>query len=154
MSGFYLLFSLVSRGIIDDFSPLLVSVVYCPFIHFFSPECSDLKDENILVLPLDLLERSSHEEKTKAVIDYFGRVSLLQFPKINPFITHLIKASFPCLKRVAHFIFKSHFRRNNHFLIVQFCPFSDRRSSEQWWPLAALSVRGDQLGCVSGPDGP
>lgn len=40
-------------------------------------ECSDLKDENILVLPLDLLERSSHEEKTKAVIDYFGRIDIL-----------------------------------------------------------------------------
>lgn len=57
----------------------MANVVFCAFfLSFISPECSDLKDENILVLPLDLLERSSHEEKTKAVIDYFGRVRLLQ----------------------------------------------------------------------------
>ncbi|KAM8737482.1 dehydrogenase/reductase SDR family member 7 [Acanthopagrus schlegelii] len=40
-------------------------------------ECSDLQDKDILVLPLDLLERTSHEEKTKAVIQYFGRVDIL-----------------------------------------------------------------------------
>uniref|UniRef100_A0A3Q3WLT5 Uncharacterized protein n=1 Tax=Mola mola TaxID=94237 RepID=A0A3Q3WLT5_MOLML len=40
-------------------------------------ECSNLQDENILVLPLDLLERSSHEEKTKAVIEYFGCIDIL-----------------------------------------------------------------------------
>ncbi|XP_030299263.1 dehydrogenase/reductase SDR family member 7 isoform X1 [Sparus aurata] len=40
-------------------------------------ECSDLQDKDILVLPLDLLERTSHEEKTKAVIQYFGRIDIL-----------------------------------------------------------------------------
>lgn len=40
-------------------------------------ECSNLRDEDILVLPLDLLERTSHAEKTKAVIQYFGRIDIL-----------------------------------------------------------------------------
>ncbi|KAM4542608.1 dehydrogenase/reductase SDR family member 7 [Odontesthes bonariensis] len=40
-------------------------------------ENSNLKDEDILVLPLDLLERTSHEEKTKTVIQYFGHVDVL-----------------------------------------------------------------------------
>ncbi|XP_041809917.1 dehydrogenase/reductase SDR family member 7 [Chelmon rostratus] len=40
-------------------------------------ECSDLQDEDILVLPLDLLERPLHEEKTKAAIQHFGRIDVL-----------------------------------------------------------------------------
>nr|XP_046268064.1 dehydrogenase/reductase SDR family member 7 isoform X2 [Scatophagus argus] len=40
-------------------------------------ECSDLQDENILVLPLDLTERASHEEKTKAAIRHFGHIDIL-----------------------------------------------------------------------------
>lgn len=40
-------------------------------------ECSDLQDEDIRVLPLDLLERTSHEEKAKAAIQYFGRIDVL-----------------------------------------------------------------------------
>ncbi|KAL3968927.1 chromatin accessibility complex protein 1 [Sarotherodon galilaeus] len=40
-------------------------------------ETSDLKDEDVLVLPLDLLERTSHEEKTKTVIRYFGHIDIL-----------------------------------------------------------------------------
>lgn len=40
-------------------------------------ECSNLQDEDILVLPLDLLERASHEEKTEAVIRYFGHIDVL-----------------------------------------------------------------------------
>uniref|UniRef100_A0A8C7XE00 Dehydrogenase/reductase (SDR family) member 7 n=1 Tax=Oryzias sinensis TaxID=183150 RepID=A0A8C7XE00_9TELE len=40
-------------------------------------ETSNLKDEDILVLPLDLLERTSHEEKTKAVIQHFGQIDIL-----------------------------------------------------------------------------
>lgn len=40
-------------------------------------ENSSLKDEDILVLPLDLLDRKSHEEKTKAVIGYFGHIDVL-----------------------------------------------------------------------------
>ncbi|TMS21071.1 Dehydrogenase/reductase SDR family member 7 [Larimichthys crocea] len=36
-----------------------------------------LQDEDILVLPLDLLERTSHEEKTKTVIKYFGHIDIL-----------------------------------------------------------------------------
>ncbi|XP_041668907.1 dehydrogenase/reductase SDR family member 7 isoform X2 [Cheilinus undulatus] len=38
---------------------------------------SDLQDEDILVLPLDLLDRTSHEEKTKTVIQHFGRIDVL-----------------------------------------------------------------------------
>lgn len=70
-----------------------------PFFFLFFLERSDLRDENILVLPLDLLERSSHEDKTKAVIDYFGRVRLppLVF-QIGPLSTTLILPSLPCLK--------------------------------------------------------
>lgn len=46
-------------------------------LHFLSrAECSDLQDESVFVLPLDLLERSSHEEKTRAAIERFGLVSL------------------------------------------------------------------------------
>lgn len=40
-------------------------------------ENSSLKDEDILVLPLDLLERTSHEEKMKTVIRYFGQIDVL-----------------------------------------------------------------------------
>nr|XP_057946170.1 dehydrogenase/reductase SDR family member 7 isoform X2 [Doryrhamphus excisus] len=40
-------------------------------------ECSSLKDEDILILPLDLLERTTHEAKTKAVIKHFGRIDIL-----------------------------------------------------------------------------
>ncbi|XP_068615121.1 dehydrogenase/reductase SDR family member 7-like isoform X1 [Brachionichthys hirsutus] len=40
-------------------------------------ECSDLQTDDILVLPLDLLERSSHEEKAKAVIQHFGHIDVL-----------------------------------------------------------------------------
>lgn len=40
-------------------------------------ECSDLQDKDILVLPLDLLERTSHEEKTKTALEYFGHIDIL-----------------------------------------------------------------------------
>ncbi|XP_029316423.1 dehydrogenase/reductase SDR family member 7 [Cottoperca gobio] len=40
-------------------------------------ECSDLQDEDIRVLPLDLLERTTHKEKTKAAIQYFGHINVL-----------------------------------------------------------------------------
>ncbi|XP_061599053.1 dehydrogenase/reductase SDR family member 7 [Cololabis saira] len=40
-------------------------------------ENSNLGDEDILVLPLDLLERTLHEEKTKTVIEYFGHIDIL-----------------------------------------------------------------------------
>uniref|UniRef100_A0AAQ6ICA9 Dehydrogenase/reductase (SDR family) member 7 n=1 Tax=Anabas testudineus TaxID=64144 RepID=A0AAQ6ICA9_ANATE len=40
-------------------------------------EHSDLQDEDILVLPLDLMERMSHEEKTKTAIQYFGHIDIL-----------------------------------------------------------------------------
>ncbi|CAG10550.1 unnamed protein product [Tetraodon nigroviridis] len=40
-------------------------------------ERSDLQDENILVLKLDLLERWTHEEKTRTAIEHFGRIDIL-----------------------------------------------------------------------------
>lgn len=40
-------------------------------------ECSDLGDENIFVHKLDLLETSSHEEKTRSAIEHFGRIDIL-----------------------------------------------------------------------------
>lgn len=40
-------------------------------------ESSGLKDGDILVLPLDLLERTSHEEKAKTAIQYFGHIDVL-----------------------------------------------------------------------------
>ncbi|XP_074548084.1 dehydrogenase/reductase SDR family member 7 [Halichoeres trimaculatus] len=40
-------------------------------------ERSDLQDQDILVLPLDLLERTSHEEKTQTAIQYFGHIDIL-----------------------------------------------------------------------------
>ncbi|KAM7375864.1 hypothetical protein PAMP_005630 [Pampus punctatissimus] len=40
-------------------------------------ECFNLRDEDILVLPLDLLERASHEAKTKAAIQHFGHIDIL-----------------------------------------------------------------------------
>lgn len=40
-------------------------------------ENTNLEDEDILVLPLDLLARESHEEKTKTVIQYFGHIDIL-----------------------------------------------------------------------------
>ncbi|KAK7904381.1 hypothetical protein WMY93_016988 [Mugilogobius chulae] len=40
-------------------------------------QSSNLQDEDILVLPLDLLERQSHAAKTEAVIKYFGQIDVL-----------------------------------------------------------------------------
>ncbi|XP_077476279.1 dehydrogenase/reductase SDR family member 7 [Stigmatopora argus] len=40
-------------------------------------ESSGLHDEDILVLPLDLLERASHESKTQAAIEHFGQIDIL-----------------------------------------------------------------------------
>ncbi|TRY55263.1 hypothetical protein DNTS_015743 [Danionella cerebrum] len=40
-------------------------------------ERSSLKDDDILVLPLDLLDRASHKEKTVAVLKHFGTIDLL-----------------------------------------------------------------------------
>lgn len=38
-------------------------------------ENGNLKDKDILVLPLDLTDRSSHEAATKMVLQEFGKVS-------------------------------------------------------------------------------
>ncbi|KAM8834425.1 dehydrogenase/reductase SDR family member 7 [Synchiropus picturatus] len=40
-------------------------------------ERSDLQDEDVLVLPLDLLDRPSHENKTRTVLQHFGRIDML-----------------------------------------------------------------------------
>lgn len=40
-------------------------------------ECSSLKDEDILVLPLDLLDRASHKEKTETALKHFGDIDVL-----------------------------------------------------------------------------
>lgn len=47
------------------------------YFSFIPQERSDLQDKDILVLPLDLLERTSHEEKTKTAIQYFGHVRIV-----------------------------------------------------------------------------
>lgn len=55
----------------------LINSIFMIYDYFFLlVECSDLRDENIFVLKLDLLERSSHEEKTRTAIERYGRVSL------------------------------------------------------------------------------
>lgn len=38
---------------------------------------SNLQDEDILVLPLDLLDRQSHKAKTEAALQYFGHIDVL-----------------------------------------------------------------------------
>lgn len=38
---------------------------------------SILQDEDILVLPLDLLDRQSHQAKTEAALQYFGHIDIL-----------------------------------------------------------------------------
>uniref|UniRef100_A0A8C6T355 Dehydrogenase/reductase (SDR family) member 7 n=1 Tax=Neogobius melanostomus TaxID=47308 RepID=A0A8C6T355_9GOBI len=38
---------------------------------------SNLQDEDILVLPLDLLDRGSHEAKTEAALQHFGHIDVL-----------------------------------------------------------------------------
>ncbi|XP_026795108.2 dehydrogenase/reductase SDR family member 7 isoform X1 [Pangasianodon hypophthalmus] len=40
-------------------------------------ELSSLEDKDILVLPLDLLDRSTHGEKTDAVLQHFGKIDVL-----------------------------------------------------------------------------
>ncbi|XP_020034531.1 dehydrogenase/reductase SDR family member 7-like [Castor canadensis] len=40
-------------------------------------ENGNLKEKDILVLPLDLTDRDSHEEATKAVLQEFGRIDIL-----------------------------------------------------------------------------
>lgn len=42
-----------------------------------SLENGNLKEKDILVLPLDLTDRSSHEMATKAVLQEFGKVSTI-----------------------------------------------------------------------------
>jgi dehydrogenase/reductase SDR family protein 7 len=42
-------------------------------------ENGNLKEKDILVLPLDLTDRDSHEEATKAVLQEFGRVSSILY---------------------------------------------------------------------------
>ncbi|OBS57490.1 hypothetical protein A6R68_11381 [Neotoma lepida] len=41
------------------------------------PENSNLKEKDILVLPLDLTDTSSHEAATKAVLQEFGKIDIL-----------------------------------------------------------------------------
>uniref|UniRef100_A0A8C5KWR6 Uncharacterized protein n=1 Tax=Jaculus jaculus TaxID=51337 RepID=A0A8C5KWR6_JACJA len=41
------------------------------------PENGNLKEKDILVLPLDLRDRSSHEMATKVVLKEFGRIDIL-----------------------------------------------------------------------------
>ncbi|XP_027023362.1 dehydrogenase/reductase SDR family member 7 [Tachysurus fulvidraco] len=40
-------------------------------------DLSSLEDEDILVLPLDLLDRSSHREKTDVVLQHFSKIDVL-----------------------------------------------------------------------------
>ncbi|KAL7992743.1 hypothetical protein Chor_016999, partial [Crotalus horridus] len=40
-------------------------------------EISSLSDKDILILPLDLTERESHESATKTVLQHFGRIDIL-----------------------------------------------------------------------------
>uniref|UniRef100_A0A8C8R9J8 Dehydrogenase/reductase 7 n=1 Tax=Pelusios castaneus TaxID=367368 RepID=A0A8C8R9J8_9SAUR len=40
-------------------------------------EISNLSSKDILVLPLDLMQRSSHEDATKTVLQHFGRIDVL-----------------------------------------------------------------------------
>ncbi|XP_015679306.1 dehydrogenase/reductase SDR family member 7 [Protobothrops mucrosquamatus] len=40
-------------------------------------EISSLNDKDILILPLDLTERESHESATKTVLQHFGRIDVL-----------------------------------------------------------------------------
>ncbi|KAF5890682.1 dehydrogenase/reductase SDR family member 7 [Clarias magur] len=40
-------------------------------------ELSSLEEKDILVLPLDLLDRSTHREKTDAVLQHFGKIDVL-----------------------------------------------------------------------------
>ncbi|KPP76424.1 dehydrogenase/reductase SDR family member 7-like [Scleropages formosus] len=40
-------------------------------------ERSSLQEKDILVLPLDLLQRGSHEAKTRTVVQYFGKIDIL-----------------------------------------------------------------------------
>ncbi|TST98540.1 Dehydrogenase/reductase SDR family member 7 [Bagarius yarrelli] len=40
-------------------------------------EMSSLEDNDILVLPLDLLDRSTHQEKTDAVLQHFSKIDVL-----------------------------------------------------------------------------
>lgn len=42
-------------------------------------ENSNLKEKDILVLPLDLTDTSSHEAATKAVLQEFGKVSCVLY---------------------------------------------------------------------------
>lgn len=46
-------------------------------LFFFFLENSNLKEKDILVLPLDLTDTSSHEAATKAVLQEFGKVSCI-----------------------------------------------------------------------------
>ncbi|KAJ8288975.1 hypothetical protein COCON_G00016340 [Conger conger] len=39
--------------------------------------CSRLQEEDILVLPLDLLERDSHQAKMKTAVEHFGNIDVL-----------------------------------------------------------------------------
>lgn len=57
---------------------------------FILEERSDLQDENIFVLQLDLLERSTHGEKTRTAIEHFGGVSLSTTGSRAPFNSKIV----------------------------------------------------------------
>ena len=45
--------------------------------YFFASENANLKKEDILVLPLDVLDFNSHESAVDSVLKYFKRVSYI-----------------------------------------------------------------------------
>lgn len=66
--------------------------MYCSCLLF--SENSNLKEKDILVLPLDLTDTSSHEAATKAVLQEFGKVSCVSYQRSMAGVLYLSK-SFP-----------------------------------------------------------
>lgn len=57
------------------------SIISTRHFTIFPLEISSLSDKDILILPLDLTERESHESATKTVLQHFGRVSFIFFER-------------------------------------------------------------------------
>lgn len=54
---------------------MIFVMMFSLILKYFYLENGNLKGKDILILPLDLTDRSSHEGATKAVLQEFGKVS-------------------------------------------------------------------------------
>lgn len=80
------LLSLPDRYVLKAITPRPTDTKYT--VSLLLLERSSLKAEDILVLPLDLLDRASHQEKTATALKHFGDVNVIciSYPIFREFL--------------------------------------------------------------------